>query len=236
MGWIDEATTKMQRWIQPTPLRPSWGVAAENPDVEDDVTLPFHPSDLSLRQDPEKTLNTRDVADIARARRQAESYGIITPELGEYLLPMAMIEGWGSTMGVKNDNSFYASTRFKKMTEQMGLKKDQDYTLTKIKGEPRISPIVTKENGPRWAATVLGEKSRLKGVVTPEDAVKRYNGKGTATEYVGYDDTPVPADVSVYWKKIQKAQELLEHPKNSSIFNHFNNEYGRLRSYLAPGK
>jgi hypothetical protein len=139
-------------------------------------------------------------------------------------------------MGVKNDNAFYASTRFKKMTEQMGLKKDKDYTLTKIKGEPHISPIVTKENGPRWAATVLGEKSRLKGVVTTEDAVKRYNGQGTATEYVGYDDTPVPANVNVYLKKVQKAKELLEHPKNSALSNHFNSQYGSLRSHLAPGK
>ena len=236
MSWIDEATTQMQRWVQPTPLRPSWGVAAGSPSIEDDATLSFHPSDLSLKQAPEKSLTAKEVTSIASARRLAESQGVLTPELGEYLLPLAMIEGWGPTMGVRNDNAFYASTRFKKMMGQMGLKKE-DYTLTKIKGEPHIYPIVTTENGPRWAATVLGEKSRLKGVVTTEDAVKRYNGKGTATEYMGYDNTePVPANVGVYWKKIQKAQELLEHPKNSSIYNHFNSEYGRLRSYLAPGK
>ena len=236
MDWMDEAATKMQRWFQPTPLRPNWGVAAGGPDIEDHVALPFHPSDLSLRQAPESSLTAKHVTDIARARRLAESHGVLTPELGEYFLPMAMTEGWGSTMGVKTDNAFYASPRFKTMVNQMELKEGKDYSLKKIKGEPHIAPHVTEENGPRWAATILGEKSRLKGVMTAEDAVKRYNGQGTATEYVGYDDTPVPADVNVYLKKVQKAKELLAHPKNSVLSNHFNSQYGSLRSYLAPGK
>lgn len=231
MSWIDEATTQMQRWFQPTPLRPSWGVAAGSPSIEEDATLPFHPSDLSLRQKPETSLNAREVTDIARARRLAVSQGVLTPELGEYLLPMAMTEGEGGGIGIIEGNErFYASKRFKSYLDKMGMKEDEDYTKVQYKGEPHFR--IDSAN-PAMAAVILGEKSRLKRAGgTVEGAIKGYNGRGKGVE--AYTD--IPADVELYLKKVQKAKELLEHPKNSSIYNHFNSEFGRLRSYLAPGK
>ena len=238
MSWIDEATTQMQRWFQPTPLRPSYGVAAGSPSIEDDATLPFHPSDLSLRQDPEKTLNAREVTAIARARRLAESQGVLTPELGEYLLPMAMTEGEGGGIGIIEGNErFYASKRFKSYLDKMGMKEGEDYTKVTHKGEPHFK--IDSAN-PAMAAVILGEKSRLRQAGgTVEGAIKGYNGRGKALERGANAqgvDIEIPADVELYLKKVQKAKELLEHPKNSSIYNHFNGEYGRLRSYLAPGK
>lgn len=238
MNWIDEASTQMQRWFQPTPLRPNWGVAAGSPVPEDNAALPFHPSDLSLRQDPEITLSTKDVTDIARARRLAEHHKILTPELGEYLLPMAMTEGESGRMGIIEGNErFYASKRFKSFLDNMGMKEGEDYTKVQYKGEPHFK--IDSAN-PAMAAVILGEKSRLQQAGgTVEGAIKAYNGKGKAWERGANAqgvDIDIPADVELYLKKVQKAKELLEHPKNSSIYNHFNSEYGRLRSYLAPGK
>ena len=235
MSWIDDAMQQMQQWLRPAQRAPAWDQGAETDAQaellrrqhmatdEESPTLPFHPSDRSLRRAPESSLTQEHVTSIARARRLAEKHGILTPELGDHLLPMAMVEGWGPTMGVRNDNAFYASPRLKKMAEQMGLKNDKDYITTYVKGEPHIIPQPNSENGPYWAATLLGEKSRLKGVLGTDDAIRRYNGKGKALEDTG--GQLVPADVEVYLGKVRKARELLAHPKNAAISKHFNTEY-----------
>lgn len=67
----------------------------------------------------------------------------------------------------------------------------------------------------RVMAAILAEKASHKDIKSPEDAVKRYNGRGKATEYI--DDVPVPADVDVYLKKVMEAREMLNHPLNAPV-------------------
>ena len=227
MSWIDDAMQQMQQWLtpaQPTPMpQPSWEAA---PAVQEGP-IPFHPSEKSLRQAPEKSLTAEHISTIAKARRLAEEKGVLTPELGDHLLPMAMTEGWGPTMGVRTDNAFYASPRFKKSLEHMGMQDEKDYFTTYIRGEPHVIPRPNSANGPSWAAAILGEKAKLQGVRTPEDAVKRYNGKGKAMENA--DGELVPADVDVYWKKVQEARRLLTHEKNAPFYEHYMKAYGGER-------
>lgn len=191
--------------------------------------LPFWPSDRHVKfsQAPEQTLNTNAVASIAAARRLAEETGVLTPELGDHLLPIAMVEGWGTGMGVRGDQGFYASRRFLGALEKMGLKENEDYRTYYKKGEKFIMPGGGKEeNMPRMAAVILGEKASLKHVKGDLlEAIKAYNGKGKATEYV-YGDA-VPADVDVYLAKVQAARRLLDHPLNAKFNAHFMKEYGQ---------
>lgn len=97
------------------------------PDVNFDPTqpIPLYPSSRYVDPDkplaPEKTLTYNDVAGIAAARKIAEKNGVLTPELGEHLLPMAMVEGRGGNFGVKTDNQFYAKPSTVKRFKDMGL-------------------------------------------------------------------------------------------------------------------
>jgi hypothetical protein len=66
--------------------------------VDSETPLPFVPAQRYVEKNlaPEQTLNHGDVAALAMARRHAEENGVLSPELGEYMLPMAMVEGRGS--------------------------------------------------------------------------------------------------------------------------------------------
>jgi hypothetical protein len=193
--------------------------------------VPFYPSQrhVALDWEPEKSISTDALTKIADAQKRAEKTGVLTPELGKHLLPIAMVEGWGEGMGVKDTNAFYASRRFVDSLSKMGLEEGVDYTKTLVKGEPHIIPNPRGGNAPALAAAILGEKAKLKGVSTVADAIKRYNGKGKAVEEEGNpgdpDYTRTPADVNVYWKKVQEAKRMLEHPANAPFVEAFNRRY-----------
>jgi hypothetical protein len=72
----------------------------------------------------------------------------------------------------------------------------------------------------RIMAAVLSEKASLKDVKSPDDAIKRYNGRGKSVEYLHGD--VVPADVDVYLSKVKEAGELLKHPKNAPLSEYLN--------------
>ncbi len=78
--------------------------------------------------------------------------------------------------------------------------------------------MVNGSGGPgdmaRLMALILAEKHQAAGGDVA-GAVKGYNGSGPATE--------------TYWKKVQAAKELLLHPKNAPIMQHFTSEYTRKR-------
>ena len=231
MSWIEDAMRALVGMVE-SPTTPSTVQKEElpvepPPERPAKTVLPFYPSERHIKynQAPEKSLTTDTVESIAKARRLAEETGVLTPELGEHLLPIAMTEGWGAGMGIKGDNAFYASRRLKDSLAKMGLEDGTDYTTSYVKGEPHISPIPTDDNGPRLAAVILGEKSKLKGIKTVEDAVKRYNGKGKAMEE--YYGATVPADVNVYWKKVSESKRLLDHPINAPLRKHFSSVYGK---------
>lgn len=107
-GQRNEFTTAFNMVVPPAAPKP-------------DDPLPHYPSPRYVDQNlaPEKTLTYRDVAALGQARREAEKAGVLTPELGAQLLPMAMVEGHSGNFGVKADNAFYAGPgtvdRFKKM-------------------------------------------------------------------------------------------------------------------------
>ena len=211
-------------------VSPNWRMDKE-PDPEAPKPLPFYPSQKHLTKNwkAEQSLTEQDVVAIALARRQAEDAGVISSEIGKYMLPIAMVEGWGSGMGVKGDNAFYASQRFKSAINKMGLEENKDYVTSNIPGKGQhIIPREGRGNGPRWAAAILGEKAavaRGRGKSTPEDVVKAYNGKGKAKEE--FYGALIPADVDVYLGKVKEAHDLILHPKNYGIAQRFAKEYGR---------
>lgn len=192
--------------------------------------LPFYPSRRYIEkgQTPETSLTEDAVTSIAQARKLAETSGVLSPDLGAMLLPIAMTEGWGTGMGVKSgeENSFYASPRFKAALKNMGLEEYKDVTPIVIRGEKHYIPEPRSGNEAKMAAVILGEKAavaRARGDTTIEGAVKRYNGKGSSWER--YYGANVPANVNTYWKKVQEAHQLLEHPMNAPFVSHFNSIY-----------
>jgi len=197
------------------------------------AVLPFYPSMryIDRKWAPESSLTTEGVNHIAAARRLAEKTKVLTPELGEHLLPIAMVEGYGAEMGVRQDQAFYASRRFRDALSKMGLVEGEDYISVYLKGEKHYMPASNykkPENSPRMAAAILGEKAsvaRDKGDITAEAAIKRYNGSGSGTEDV-YGQ-PVPADVNVYWEKVKEASQMLRHPRNAAFTKHFNTRYSQ---------
>ena len=222
MNWLDEVRQTLAGFMRPTaPATPPM----EPPNSTGWQPVPYYPAMKYVDKGwpAEQKLTQEGLSSIAAARRQAEAGGVLSPELGDMLLPIAMTEGWGQGMGVKDTNAFYASPRFKESLRVMKLEEGRDYQTTYVKGAKHFIPMPTDENGPRLAAAILGEKAKLKGVKTVEDAIKRYNGKGKATE--DYYGETVPADVNVYWKKVSEAKKMLAHPHNAALVKHYDTAY-----------
>lgn len=200
------------------------------PKLDDDPFIPYVPQERYVKYGlaPEMKLKASEIEEIARVRRQAEETGVLTPELGEQLLPIAMTEGWGLGMGVKGGNKFYASRRFKDALDKMGLEEEKDYMPLMIGKDKHYELLPEDSNAPRLAAVILGEKAAIakaKGLHGIEHAVKGYNGSGKATEM--WRGQAIPADVDVYWKKVTEAAKLLTHPLNERLRRHFEKEYGK---------
>lgn len=244
MDWLQNPMQELARLIRPhasdtigTPRQPGRRNDSVNQNSEGEPLM-YYPSQYSIDkgQKGESLLNRRNVAAIAEARRLAESSGILTPELGEHLLPIAMTEGWGQGMGVKSEpkNAFYASRRFNDIINKMGLKPGVDFNDLYIpkkqkdgsmRDELHYEPVVNDTNGPRMAAAILAEKSQLQGVKTYEDAIKRYNGKKPGWEE--YQGERIWADPVHYLKKVKEANTALAHPKNAAIRDYYNSVYNK---------
>lgn len=187
-------------------------------------SVPFYPSEAHIKYKwaPEQTLQPEVVDSIAKARRMAETSGVLTSELGEHLLPIAMVEGWGGSMGINGGTKdYYASRRMLNSLDKMGLMEGKDFDTYSSNGDKYVE---IKRSSPAMAAVLLSEKAKLKMAGgTVEGAVKAYNGYGKAQEEM-YGDT-VPADVDVYWNKIQTAKRLLAHPLNQQLKDRFERAY-----------
>jgi hypothetical protein len=114
---------------------------------------------------------------------------------------------------------------------KMGLEEEKDFVPVYIKGEKHYMPAIRDSErwtkGPKVAAVILAEKAaaaRARGNDSVEHAIKRYNGKGSAMEEIGYGEFQ-QADVNQYWKKIQEAKILLGHPKNAALRDYYNSRY-----------
>lgn len=222
MSGVEDALRALAGWMNPP--------KEEKPvEYDEDQVIGFYPRQKYLDNNwaPESRLSSHELTAIAKARKLAETTGVLTPEQGEKLLPIAMVENWGLGMGIKDTNNFYASQRFRKDMERLGLEAGKDLMPSYIKGELHYAPNVTDANGPRLAALILAEKSKLKGVNSLDDAIRRYNGKGKATEH--YYGTAVPADVEEYLRKVNEAHTMLPHPKNAPFLTHYNTAYKNAR-------
>lgn len=195
--------------------------------------IPFYPSRKSLTQDPEMSLTGADVSSIAAAQKRAVERGVLSPKLAEYMLAIAMTEGHSARMGVISGNptnidpdaGFYASQRFKHSLSEMGLEEGKDYFTYRAKDRSNkmqnyIQPL---QGSPAMAAAILGEKAKLQiAGGTDEGAIKAYNGKGKATEYIYGKE--IPADTKRYLAKVLEARELYSHPSNASIVGYHKRE------------
>lgn len=91
--------------------------------IDWDAPLPQYPSPRYVEKNlaPEKTLTYGDVRDLAEARRDAEAAGVISPELGEHMLPMAMVEGRPGNFGINDGNGFLATPASIERAKKLGL-------------------------------------------------------------------------------------------------------------------
>ena len=200
--------------------------------------VPFSPSQRYIDEglDQERTLSGADLASIAAAHKRAVERGVLSPQLAEHLLPMAMVEGWGSDLGVRTGKKvdidqavgFYASQRFKHSLSEMGLEEGKDYFTYQAKDKTNkmqkyIQPL---QGSAAMSAAILGEKSKLQVAGgTLEGALKAYNGQGKATEYL--DGKPVPADAKKYLAKVLEAKKLLAHESNAKLRNYYSREFSK---------
>lgn len=235
MSWLDDIVMQIAKLGMAAPPTEVFS-SPQQPLPEAPVSpqeprqLPFYPSERYIKYNraPETSLTDQHVSAIAKAAKMAENTGTLSPELSKYLLPIAMTEGWGGNMGVlqSDKNAFYASKRFQRFAENMGLKEGDDLTPIYVKGEKHYVPNQNAENGPRLAAAILAEKAaqaRQRGDSSVDTAIMRYNGKGKATEE--YYGELVPADTAVYLRKVKEAERLLQHPVNADIWGHYQKEY-----------
>jgi len=204
-------------------------------------TLPFYPQQryfdekLAPEQYPVGSLEA-----LVRAQKLAESEGVIPKELGKYVLPNMISEGWAN-YGLKSPNYDYPVSkgreeRFKKLG--FNVQTDApDVGLTDIyryPGDPKngyvldanlANPVTGDRNAQaRYAMAFLAEKlASAKGDV--DKAIKKWNGKGKAVETVTMMDgttKKVNANADNHLRKVKKAYELLNHPKNEELVNYYN--------------
>ena len=189
-----------------------------------DEAIPFYPTEKYLARNwaPDTGLLHAHIRDIAAASRLAEERGVLTPELAQHMLPIAMVENRGRGMGVfqGEKNALYASQRVRKKISDMGLDLDKDFVSYWKKGDRMLMPgDLSDELLPRFSAIWLSEKAR--NAKSLEEATKLYNGKGRALEDLGHGEVQ-QADTGVYWGKIQEAVKMLKHPANEGLASAWN--------------
>jgi hypothetical protein len=269
------------------------------PVIDPNASLPHYPASRYVEKNlaPEKTLTYGDVSAIARAQKLAEQKGVLTPEVAQHMLPMAMVEGRSGNFGILSENGFnptpttlkrfkdmglsvtdwrdpaeYASRRYdvatsNGMTPDNPTGKLQFWRKATIQGPdgsqeahvafdppPVGHMMIGTSNAPirerflnvaqkkvllrpsgeyegnsdvnaRMMAAILAEKAAVSADKTPAGVVKRYNGQGRALETS--DGVTQQADVNEYWKKVQDAKTMLNHPKNRALLDHYTAEYNK---------
>jgi len=211
-------------------------VAHLDDSIDDD--LPYYPSSgyLSKKWAPKK-MGVEDLTALARARRLAEEKGVITREMGEFTLPMAIEEYWRGGFGVRTDTALYAKPSTIKRFTDMGLLGGDDpvvmYKNIPGKGkhivlnrEANLSP----DNMAKMMMAVFGDRAALADVRknddgTPfvDDAIMRYNGRGRGTEIL-YGER-IPANVREYLRRVKEVSDMRGHPGNKQLMDVYSNIY-----------
>jgi len=79
-------------------------------------TIPFSPSyKYTDRNWKQESMPEDDIKAIAASHRTAVSSGLLPKELGDYLLPIAMVENRPGNMGINPGDYSYSSSRMKRL-------------------------------------------------------------------------------------------------------------------------
>jgi hypothetical protein len=204
-------------------------------------TLPFYPQQRYFDEKlaPEQ-YSVSALEALVKAQKLAQEKELISKQLGQLVLPNMLTEGW-KNYGLKSANFDYPVSkerdqRFKKMGFDVN-NDSPDVGQTDIYRYPKdpengyvldsnlANPITGNQDAQaRFAMAMLSEKlARAKG--DPEQAIKKWNGKGKAIEKVATMDGDVhyvKADADNHLAKVLKARKLLAHPKNEELMNYYN--------------
>lgn len=184
--------------------------------------FPFYPSDKHLQKNlaPEKTLGRKELERLKSARNKAIEMEVLDPELADYMLPIAMVEGRPNSYGIMHDNKFYASPTNKRLFAQMGIPLE-DLSKHYDRGEEvpqNTAPpfyIAKDKRGdkfihfgqgadqykPELMAVILAIKNQ--GSSGIHETLERWNGAGEQARH--------------HREKVMRASELLDHPKNLEL-------------------
>lgn len=112
--------------------------------------LPHYPSSRYVEKGlaPEsKNMSYEDVTALAKARKLAETSGVLTPELGQHMLPMAMVEGRSGNYGI-NANQLFANPKTIERFKKMGFDVQDEEELMKTRSyDPRRESTYTTNTG-----------------------------------------------------------------------------------------
>ena len=127
-AWIDHESIRDMADDQQAQFDQAFAEAAvKRPKAIDPMApLPHYPQKRYVEKNlaPELNLTYQDVGDLAAARRHAEEQGVLSKELGEHMLPMAMVEGRQGNFGINPGNGFRAVPETLERAKKLGL----DYT------------------------------------------------------------------------------------------------------------
>lgn len=193
-------------------------------------------------------INSGVLENLAKAQRLAVKQGLLSPGLAESLLPIAMVEGHGEQLGIL-PHQYPPTAERDAMFNKMGLNvvDFRDVMAAQKSGGDIPQADVYKHWGEAtghygysakgyWMPSglldrdpnrfnevsalmmpiILAEKARRYG---EENAIERWNGKGTAIEDTGYDEQF--ADAKNHKRKVLEAQRMLQHQKNAGLMNYY---------------
>lgn len=209
--------------------------------------LGYYPSEkyISRNWAPE-TIGAGNLKHLAVAQAQAVKTGLLTQQLAEAMLPIALIEGNGSNYGIVNSTYGYPpNPQRDKSLAKMGLR------VVDYPGKPAPAPAMMTDEQKKFVAPDISTfdvfkakdygywvpsnmplerdadiHAKLVPVVLAEkarlygdnNAIERWNGKGKALEDNGYGDEQ-KADSKYHKRKIEEMIKMLKHPKNQEILN-----------------
>jgi hypothetical protein len=177
--------------------------------------VPFYPraSYLAKNWKPEQ-FNTEYLGQLARAQALARQQNVLSPELANMFLPLALVEN-RHDFGVNVPLSGPGKDPYAELALKMQVTPVQSdglyyiYADRRLPGEDENNQAMSDETA-RLAAMALSVKGRG---LTPEQAVERWNGRGISRDAKG----KVVADASNHRAKVMEMREMLKHPSNKPL-------------------
>lgn len=214
-----------------------------------DGLLNYYPSEKYIRKNwaPEQ-IGQGNIEPLAKAQKMAVAKGLLSPQLANAMLPIALVEGNGNYGIVDGRYGYPPNPKRDKMLADMGLRVIDYDGQTSNGGIPSVAAMVTSKptklpdfstfdlyrmkNQGYWVPSGVPSENyysimaRLMPVVLAEkaalygenNAIERWNGKGKAVEDNGWDDEQ-KADSKYHKGKVEEMIRMLNHPLNADIKN-----------------